>query len=144
MNRHTKVAFFIAPFLLIGGYIAADYYMEEKAKKRNLFELKLQAPCDLSKNPCVVTNNQLTLTLSNQYGVTQIESNHALEKVVLSFVDKNDKEISYQMKASSDNLFWQSKTQASSLLEQNPELKMRLIGIINKGYYFSEFYSRKN
>ncbi len=144
MNSHTKMAIFIAPFLVVGGYIAADYYKQEQAESRNLFELSIEGHCNLLKNPCILKNEQLTLTLSNKNNITIIKSNHPLEEVILSFVDKANKETRYQMKPDKNNQFWQSETLASSLLRQSPELKMRLISLVNKGYYFGEFYSNEH
>lgn len=141
MNRQSKMAIFIAPFLVVGGYIAADYYAQDKAKNKNLFELSLEGHCSLLKNPCILRNKQLTLILSNKNDITVIKSNHPLEEVILSFVDKDNKETSYQMEADKNRQVWQSETPASALLKQSPELKIRLISIVNKGYYFSEFYS---
>ena len=31
MNKHTRIAFMIAPILAVIGYIAADYYKENQA-----------------------------------------------------------------------------------------------------------------
>ncbi len=144
MHKHTKMAIVIAPFLIVGGYIAADYYAQEQDKSKNLFQLSLEGQCDLTKNPCILSNAQLTLTLSDQYGVTRIESNHPVEEMILSFVNDYNKEIRYKMKSDESQQYWQAKTEASSLLSQSSELKMRLISIVNNGYYFSEFYSRKD
>ncbi|MCU7833742.1 MAG: hypothetical protein KZQ83_00710 [gamma proteobacterium symbiont of Taylorina sp.] len=144
MNRHTKIAIIIAPFLIIGGYIAADYYAQEQEKNKNLFKLSLEDHCDLTKKPCILSNKQLTLILSDHSGITQIDSNHPLEDVILSLVSTNNKETRYRMTADKGRQFWQSETQASALLSQSSTLKMRLIGVINKGYYFAEFHSRKN
>ena len=141
MNGQSKMAIFIAPFLVVGGYIAADYYAQEQAKSKNLFELSLEGHCNLAKNPCILKNKQLTLMLSNKNDITIIESNHPLEEVMLSVVDKDNKENRYQMKSDQNRQFWQAETQLSSLLQQSSKLKMRLISIVNKGYYFSEFYS---
>lgn len=143
MNRQSKMAIFIAPFLVVGGYIAADYYAQNQAKSRNLFELSLEGHCSLTKKPCILRNKSLSLILSHKNNITIIESNHPLEEVILSFVDKDNKETSYQMEADKNRQVWQSETQASSLLKQSPGLKIRLISIVNKGYYFSEFYSRE-
>ena len=144
MNKHTKMAILIAPFLIVGGYIAADYYAQEQDKSKNIFQLSLQGQCDLTRNPCILSNAQLALTLSDRDGVTKIDSNHPLEEVILSFVNVYDKEIRYKMKSDESQQYWQAKTEASSLLIQSSELKMRLISIVNNGYYFSEFYSRKD
>ena len=32
MNKHKKLALIVAPFLLIGGYVAADYYAAAQAR----------------------------------------------------------------------------------------------------------------
>lgn len=144
MNKHTKMAIIIAPFLIVGGYIAADYYAQEQDKSKNIFQLSLEGQCDLTRNPCILSNTQLTLTLSDRDGVTKIDSDHPLEEVILSFVNDYNKEIRYKMKSDESQQYWQAKTEASSLLSQSAELKMRLISIVNNGYYFSEFYSRKN
>ncbi|MCP3849651.1 MAG: hypothetical protein GY694_05365 [Gammaproteobacteria bacterium] len=142
MNRHTKIAIFIAPFLVVGGYIAADYYAQEQTNNRNIFELSLEGHCNLLKNPCTLKNKQLTLTLSNKNNITQVKSNHSLEKMLLSSVDKNNIEIQYQMSTDADKQLWHSKTSLTPLLRESSELKIRIIGFVNKGYYFSEFYSR--
>lgn len=144
MNKHTKMAIIIAPFLIVGGYIAADYYAQEQDKSKNIFQLSLEGQCDLTRNPCILSNTQLTLTLSDRDGVTKIDSDHPLEEVILSFVNDYNKEIRYKMKSDESQQYWQAKTEASSLLSQSAELKMRLISIVNNGYYFSEFYSRKD
>ncbi len=141
MNRHTKMAIFIAPFLVVGGYIAADYYEQYQEKNRNIFELSLEGHCKLSQRPCILKNKQLTLKLSDKNNITTINSNHPLEEILLSLIDTNNQEIRYKMKADEKRQVWQSETQASSLLKQTPQLKIRLISIVNNGYYFSEFYS---
>lgn len=144
MNTHTKMAIFIAPFLIVGGYIAADYYAQEQDKSKNLFQLSLEGQCDLTRNPCILSNQQLTLILSDLSGVTTIESDHPVEEMILSFVNDYNKEIRYKMKADASQQYWQAQTEASSLLRESSVLKMRLISIVNNGYYFSEFYSRKD
>jgi hypothetical protein len=144
MNRHTKIAIFIAPFLIVGGYIAADYYDEEKKKNRNLFKLKIQGQCNLLKAPCQLTNKQLTLTLSDDNGITKVKSNHLLEKITFSLIDNNHKESVYQMNYQTDTKYWQAKTEISDLLYHSSKLKLRLIATVNKGFYFSEFYTWKD
>ena len=39
MNRHTKVALMVAPFLILGGYIASDFYLENKADQERVFNM---------------------------------------------------------------------------------------------------------
>ncbi len=144
MNRHTKIAIIIAPFLAVGGYIAADYYDEITKRNENLFELEVQGQCNLSIKPCQLVNNQLSLTLSNNDGLTEIKSNFPLDELSFSFIDTNQKEKSYQMSYQTDKKHWQAKTEISDQLKHSSKLKLRLITIINKGYYFVEFYSWKD
>jgi hypothetical protein len=144
MNRHTKIAIFIAPFLIVGGYIAADYYDEEQKKNKNLFKLKVQGQCNLSVKPCQLSNKQLLLTLTDKNGITELKSSHALEQVSFSFLDNNHKETVYQMDYQTDKKQWQAKTEVSDLLSHTPKLKLRLIATVNKGFYFSEFYTWKD
>ncbi len=143
MNRDIKTAIFIAPFLIVGGYIAADYYDVGQKQNQNLFKLELTEACDLSKNPCLLSHKQLLLSLSDSNGFTQINSSHALESIVISVLDDNNKEKNYTLNADIKFKQWSANTQLSKYLKTLPELKIRLISTVNNGYYFSEFYSRK-
>lgn len=144
MNRHTKIAIIIAPFLIVGGYIAADYYAEEQNKNKNLFKLRVQGQCNLSIKPCRLSYEQLLLTLSNHDGITQISSNHPLDKLTFSLVESNHNEITYQMSYQKDKKHWQADTEISEWLKHSSKLKLRLIATLNKGFYFSEFYTWKD
>jgi hypothetical protein len=141
MNKHTKTAIVIAPFLIVGGYIAADYYDQEQQKSKNLFELSVQGQCNLLQKPCLLSNNQLSLTLSNSDGITKVKSSHRLEQLTLSMVASSHKENSYKMRPLVDKKNWQAKTVISDNLKKSSKLKLRLVALINKGYYYSEFYS---
>ena len=39
MNRHTKLALMVAPFLAILGYIGADFYEEDQASQEKIIQL---------------------------------------------------------------------------------------------------------
>ena len=39
MNKHTKLAFMVAPFLAIIGFIGADYYEESQADDYKIIQL---------------------------------------------------------------------------------------------------------
>jgi hypothetical protein len=54
MNLHTQVAIVVAPFLLIGGYVATDYYLIDKAEKNNLFKLTVQGKCHILDEKCTL------------------------------------------------------------------------------------------
>lgn len=141
MNKHTKIAIVVAPFLIVGGYIAADYYDQEQQKSKNLFQLSVQGQCNLLHKPCLLSNNQLSLTLSNLNGLTSVKSSHSLEQLTFSMVASNNKESSYKMRPLADKKNWQAKTAISDNLKITSKLKLRLVALINKGFYYSEFYT---
>jgi len=76
--------------------------------------------------------------------VTIVKSNHSLEKITFSLLDNDNKESAYQMNYQTDNNYWQANTKVSNLLEHSSKVKLRLIATVNKGFYFSEFYTWKD
>jgi len=133
-----KLAIVIAPFLLVGGYIAADYYSELQSEKKNLFKLVVQGSCNIIANQCSLKHDRLVLKLSDQQGSTRITSNHPLDSAGMSIVDNNNKELQYPLSSDNERLIWQASTQLASLSEKTPQQKIRIIVTLNKGYYFSE------
>jgi hypothetical protein len=143
MTRDKKIALFIAPFLIIGGYIAADYYAEykvaEQAKQKKVYELSLQGTCDISKNSCLLINANLQLELSDSKGITSLKSSYPLDQVTFSYLDTARKEHRYQFSQGVDRQHWGKATKLSTLYQQVSPLKLRLIVTINTAYYFAEF-----
>jgi len=133
-----KLAIVIAPFLLVGGYIAADYYTEITAEKNNLFKLIPQGTCDIIADRCTLEHGKLSLKISDQGGLTQFESNHALETAAMSIVDDKNQELQYPMKTDREGLIWEARTQLAARSASSPEQKIRIIVTVNKAYYFSE------
>lgn len=148
MTRDKKIALFIAPFLLIGGYIAADYYAEykaaEQAKQKRIYELSLQGTCDISKNSCLLSNDNLQLELSDNEGITSLKSSYPLDSVTFSYLDAARREQSYQFTQAMDRQHWQQATKLSTLSHQGSSLTLRLIVTINTAYYFSEFSTSRD
>ena len=147
MTRDKKIALFIAPFLIIGGYIAADYYaiykLTEQQQQKKLFQLSLQGKCDVSKNNCLFSNDKLQLALSDTEGLTSIKSSQALDSVSFSYLDAAKNEHSYQFNQGIDKQHWGKLTPLSKLSRENLSVTLRLIVTINTTYYFSEFVTRR-
>lgn len=148
MTRDKKIALFIAPFLLIGGYIAADYYAEyktaEQAKQKKVYELSLQGACDISQNKCLLSNDNLQLELSDSEGMTSLKSSVPLDAVTFSYLDAARREQSYQFSQGMDRQHWKKATKLSKLSQQVSSLTLRLIVTINTAYYFSEFSTSRD
>jgi hypothetical protein len=141
MNLHTQIAILVAPFLLIGGYVATDYYLKDKAEKNNLFKLNVQGNCNILNKKCTLINDKLKLDISDNHGVTQLNSNYPLETVTFSIVDDNQ-EFTYKFNPNKNKKNWQINTVLTKL--SKPKLKIRLIAFVNEVYYFGEFYTIKN
>jgi len=139
-----KLAIIIAPFLLVGGYIAGDYYEEKKAASKNLFQMKVDGKCDIVSDKCTLKHEKLTLNLSDKNGFTQIDSNYALDSAGLSIIESSSKELQYPLTPDIGRTYWQASTELASLSETSPELKIRIIVTVNKGFYFSEFITSRS
>ncbi len=144
MTRDKKVALFIAPFLLIGGYIAADYYAQyqaaEEAKQKKTYELTLQEPCNVTNKPCLLTHDNLQLKLSGREGVTTLESSYPLDTVNFSYLDAAG-EHRYQFSQVENRQQWSAAMTLADPPGQVSPLTLRLIVSINSAYYFSEFFT---
>lgn len=90
MNTHLKIAIGIAPFLLIGGWIAADYWDNAKQQPPQEIALTLKAPCHLSRNRCVLESAQLSLQLQSENSAegtrVRLLANQPLKGVLLEVV----------------------------------------------------------
>ena len=47
MNKHTRLAFMVAPILAVIGYIGADYYKEAEAEMTKIIQLVPEGHCDV-------------------------------------------------------------------------------------------------
>jgi len=78
MNRHKKLAFMVAPFLAIGGYVAAHYYDIYQVDKKRYHTLKVEGKCDIDQGPCLLKGAGLILEYTIKGDITNIEANHTL------------------------------------------------------------------
>lgn len=147
MTPHTKAATIIAPFLLIGGYIAADFYSntkEEKiltteAKGTTAYELTLSSKCRMPDEPCILRKDQLVITLSADAKYYYLESNMELEGVTLGLAQIDRVTRGLEMQRVSDSSHWITKIRTlSNLKEENP-LLMRIALESDKKRYYAEF-----
>lgn len=66
MNIHQKLAIGLAPFLLLGGWIAADYWDNAKKQKEQVHVLSLDQPCLISSNQCSLEFPGLKIRLQSE------------------------------------------------------------------------------
>lgn len=150
MNKHTKLAIVIAPFLAIGGYIAAGYYADAKMKKQfgeeRYLKLAPQGKCEIKSGECKLGNGDFLLNLAENKQGIKLATTHPVSNVVISLVYKKQDaqpEKLYKLKQDGDALNWRMQVDSSAL--QNVD-KLRLMVMINKVSYLGEInnaYSHK-
>ncbi len=143
MNRHLKVAFMVAPFLAILGYIGADFYNENEASKEKIIQLVPEGHCDIINQSCVLKSGEFKVNISDEDGLTEVNSTFPLDSATLFLVDKADKMTSYPLGMKKSPYYWRSKTELRSLVSNKGDsYKLRLIAKIKGGQYISEFYTQ--
>ncbi len=141
MNRHTKVAIFIAPFLLLGGYIASDYYLEYKAQQKRVFQLVPEGHCDIINQKCVLKSGEFKVNVYDEAGDTHVNSTFPIDKAVLFIVGQ---EVSgYEMQMKESPYYWHHQTPLrEKISNKGQKQKLRVIVNIKGGQYISEFYTQ--
>ncbi|MCP4320759.1 MAG: hypothetical protein GY787_02635 [Alteromonadales bacterium] len=143
MNKHTKLAFMVAPFLAIFGFIGADYYEEAKANDDKFIQLSPEGHCDVVNKNCVLKSGEFKINVSDEAGVTEINSTFPLDSATLFLVDKSDKMTPYPLGMKKSPYYWRSNTPIGDLVaNQGDSYKLRLVAKIKGGQYISEFYTQ--
>ncbi len=143
MNRHMKVAFMVAPFLAVLGYIGADFYNENEAAKTKIVQLVPEGHCDIVNQSCVLKSGEFKVNVSDKAGITEVNSTFPLDSATLFLVDKHDKITAYPLGMQKSPYYWRSNTQLGSLVSNKGDsYKLRLITKIKGGQYISEFYTQ--
>lgn len=143
MNRHTKIAFFVAPFLLLGGYIASDFYIEQKAQKAKVIEMSPFGHCDVINQKCILKSGEFQVNVYDENGVTTVNSTFPLDSATLFLVDSDNNPEVYRMGMLDSPYYWKRETPLRSLIaNKGDKYKLRLIAKIKGGQYISEFYTQ--
>ncbi len=139
MNRHQKLALVVAPFLIVFGYIGADYYAEYKQSEELVYELELNGNCVLTAGNCILEKDQFQLEVFNRQGHTQIASNHPLTSAVLSRVREDDSESAFQMTTDEQRKAWSANTGIVLSEAKDNSVLLRLIVSVDNTFFFKEF-----
>ena len=140
MNRHTKLALVIAPFLAIGGYGATDYYMRNKTHEEQLLKLNLEQDCNLTTRPCTLTADQISIELQHRGNETLLVTTFPLDLATISFVDANGNESIHHMIPDEFRLRWRVETNFADIQSaSNQPVTVRLGAIYDNLKYLQEF-----
>jgi len=142
VNKHSKIAIFIAPFLAIIGFAVTDMYEEHQAAEKRIFTMKVQNQCDIKAKNCILESDQFLLSISHQQGQTLVNSTYPLDTATLFIVDANNNAASYPLGMTDSPYYWRAETTLGPLID-NPgsDQKLRIIANIKGGSYISEFTS---
>jgi hypothetical protein len=142
MNKHTRTAFIVAPFLAIIGFIAADYYEEDQAKKEKVIKLVPIENCDVINQLCVLKAGDFEVNVFHKNNLTTVNSTFPLDSATIFLVDKYNNSTAYPLGMLQSPYYWHTKTDLRELIGNSGErYKLRLIANIKGGSYISEFYT---
>lgn len=140
MNKHTKMAFLLAPVLLIGGYVASDFYVEHEASQPKIINMTVQEHCDIKASSCILQSGEFLIGVSDKDGITKINATFPLDTATLFFVDNQDQSTAHALGMNHSAYYWQAETPLGKTIAQpGSSQKMRLIAKIKGGAYISEF-----
>jgi len=143
MNRHTKVAIFVAPILILLGYVLSDMYMEHQASKTKIFELIPFGHCDVTNQKCILKSGEFEVNVMDERGITTVNSTYPLDTATLFLVDKENNPTHFQLGMKDSPYYWKRETPLGSLVaNKGDSYKLRLIIEIKGGKYFAEFYTQ--
>lgn len=143
LNRHTKIAIFVAPILMILGFAASDLWMSNKAMQTRFYEMKAENEnCDIVSDKCILTSGEFKISVYQQEGVTTLNSTFPLDTATLFLVDENDQATAFRMGMKDTPYYWYQVTPLA-LQSQYPgsQQKVRFIATVKGGQYIAEFYS---
>ncbi len=141
MNRDTKLAFFLAPFLLVGGYIASDQYLEYKAnQEKNIYQLSIQNGCDIFAGQCILESGEMLISITDESGLTRANTSFPVDSVAISLVYNTGDETIYVFDKSGNEQYWQKETDfRSAIIQDKLAEKLRILVKIKGSMYLAEF-----
>ncbi|MCH2055345.1 MAG: hypothetical protein MK214_01770 [Thalassotalea sp.] len=143
MNRHTKIAIFVAPILLLGGYIASDYYLEHQAAQNRVFQLVPEGHCDVINEKCVLKAGDFKINVFDRRGSTSVNSTFPIDRAAFFIVDSEQEVESYQLAMGETPYYWSRLTTLRErIANKGAKQKLRVIIEIKGGKYISEFYTQ--
>lgn len=142
MSRHKLIAIFMAPFLAVGGFIGAGYFSGDNEEP--MLVLTAEHGCWLTAARCQLnsagielklkTNQQLTATTS----VTiELESSVALDDILISVAEKNQKSQPQRMKKQDDS-HWSVQAQMPETVDPEKLTVRLVVGWQGKIYFADE------
>lgn len=142
MTPHTKLALFVAPFLILGGYILTELYLQNEADELKYFELRPEGNCDVFNRDCILVSGDFKINVYDEQGETWVNATFPLDRVTVFLVDSMGQASEIPMEMGENPFYWHRKTPLRVLItEPNQGYGMRIVAEIRGGRYFGEFYT---
>lgn len=143
MNKHTKLALFVAPFLAVIGWIGGDIWVESQAMKKRIYTLEPDADfCDVMAKRCIVSSGDFQLNIYQEDGRTVLNSTYPLDTATFFMVGNDGEVTAYQLGMTDSPYYWSRET---NFAEQNEaagsKQKIRVVATVKGGQYIGEFTS---
>ena len=142
MNKHKKIALFVAPLLMVLGYLGSEFYLQYEANQIKIYQLTEESTCDILSQACILSAAEFKINILDKEGITTINSTFPLDSATLFLVDEQNNAVTYPLGMKESAYYWRSPT---PLRENNSAIgsrqKLRLIANIKGGKYISEFES---
>ena len=91
----------------------------------------------------MLKSGEFKVDISDEEGVTVVNSTFPLDTATLFLVDKNEKMTAYPLGMKKSPYYWRNKTPLRSLVSNKGDsYQLRLIAKIKGGQYISEFYTQ--
>ena len=143
LNRHTKVAIFVAPILMILGFALSDIWVENKAMEARFFQMQPEGgACDILANKCILRSGEFQISVYYEDGLTVLNSTFPLDTATLFLVDNEDVATPHRMGMKDNPYYWYQTTPIHGLINApGSKQKVRIVATIKGGQYIAEFYS---
>ncbi len=140
MNKDTRLAIILAPFLLIGGYVISDQYLESKSAAPGMFTLEVQGECAPFSSDCILQSGDMQINITDTQGLTKANTSYPVDTVAISLVYRDGKEVIYGLEKAGNEQYWERATDIrNAFTNTNTAEKMRIVVQRKDSTYLSEF-----
>ena len=141
VTRDQKIAFLLAPFLLVGGYVVTDSYLESNDGPSQLFELKSTADCRLFEGNCILESGDMQVNVSDTGGVTMVNASYPADSIALSLVYRDGREVVYALEPLANPQYWQRETNIRGAISEGSAAdRMRIVVQVKEKHFLGEFF----
>ena len=127
MNRHLKLAIFIAPFLAVGSYVMTGYFIAEEQQGENHGTMRLAGSCLPNENACLFVSSEVELKLISN------EKQGQQQLAIISTQDINSLSVGlgqngtfkqFSMMKTDTNRYWQIKLEKQDTIKNFNQVRM--------------------